>query len=350
MTADLRDAALRFFPDIERFTLLGGSSGYSGSAFGRVEARGASWCVRRRPAGFGAARLRAIHRALAHSRAHGFRGVPTLARTGAGETALAASRRLYDAQGWIAGEPLSGSPAGTGPTPNAVTPLPAARLAALAGALASFHRSTMDLSPGPGDLEMPLARRLAGMREELRASEDGLATAVGAWAEGEERTLALRWLELLPRAMDLAEATIGDHPDAARDTSTLCHGDLWAPHVFFAGPAFAGLTDFEGVCFSSPALDLAQLVLHFDGWPSRARVVEAYEAVQPITEEDHAMLNAAALLDLAGEGSWAIGRLAGADRRSPQAAAHVANLRRLLPSLELLIPEEHASRTPQTQA
>jgi hypothetical protein len=44
---------------------------------------------------------------LSASRASGFAGVPELSETEEGETVLVLAGRLYDAQEWLAGEPLT---------------------------------------------------------------------------------------------------------------------------------------------------------------------------------------------------------------------------------------------------
>ena len=114
------------------------------------------------------------------------------------------------------------------------------------------------------------------------------------------------------------------------------HGDLWAPHVFFDGSSFTGFVDFESLAWDAPALDLAQVILHFNGWEDRAIVLEAYAAHRPLTAIDHQLLPAAAVLDLAGEGLWSLGTLAEGAGQPPHRDRHIANLRALLTSLQAL--------------
>ena len=304
MTPGLREAARRFFRGPHACIPLGGSSGFSGSAFARVEAGGAAWCLRRWPAGFAPERLRFIHRALAHSRVRGFTGVPALATTAAGETVLDLDGALFDAQEWLAGEPWGGRPGGTAPTPNVVRALPPDRLAALTAGLARFHRSTAGLRPPSADWRCPLARSLAETSAELDTRGDALVAAVRGRADGDDRALALRWLDLLPEAIALAGALLRDQPASADDASTLCHGDLWPAHVYFTGAALRGFVDFEGLTFSSPAVDLAQAILHFNGWEARDLVLRHYEEIMPLSAATRRALPAAAVLDLAGEARW----------------------------------------------
>ena len=110
--------------------------------------------------------------------------------------------------------------------------------------------------------------------------------------------------------------------------------------MHFDGPAFAGLVDFEGLHFGSPALDLAQLILHFNGWSSRDAVLRAYESIRPLRNEDLSVLPIVAAVDLVSEGIWSLGLLYGErDHLAPiESRAHEANLGALLGSLEMIVP------------
>jgi len=338
----LREAARRFFPRQHVVSVIGGSSGFSGSVLARVEVSGESWCLRRWPPDFGEERLRFVHRVLLHSRDRGFAGLPDLARTEDDESILALAGGLYDAQRWLTGRPLSG----TGPrepTPNVVTSASPTRIAALAGSLARFHLSTAHLSPEPADRASPLPTRLTRLAGATRARHGPLLAAVRARSEGAERRVALRWLELLPRAVEAAREACGGLPERPRLGYTLCHGDLWPAHVYFRGHTFVGFTDFESLCFASPALDLAHLVLHFGGWEVREAVLRGYGRVATLDEQDrYLLLPLEAVADLADEGYWALEALYGATSSGTTAAqriAHSLNLRGLLGSLEPVTEE-----------
>jgi Ser/Thr protein kinase RdoA (MazF antagonist) len=149
-------------------------------------------------------------------------------------------------------------------------------------------------------------------------------------------------LDLLPRVVEAARGACASPPEESPRGHTLCHGDLWPAHVHFEGGAFAGFTDFESLCFASPALDLAQMVLHFGGWEIRESVLRAYEEVTPLGEGDRSSLPVEAVADLAGEGYWAMEALYGSASSRTTAAqrtAHSLNLRELLRSLELVTEE-----------
>lgn len=154
--------------------------------------------------------------------------------------------------------------------------------------------------------------------------------------------MALRWLELLPRAIASAREISETLPEATTEDCILCHGDLWPAHVHFDGDTFIGFTDFESLCFATPALDLAQLVLHFGGWEIRGDVLRSYETVAPLNERDRAVLPLEAVADLAGEGYWSLEALYGhvsSRTTSTQRAAHALNLRKLIGSLEQVVEE-----------
>lgn len=344
----MREAARAFFPGECAVAILGGSSGYSGSVFARAEVSGRSWCLRGWPVGFEGERLRFIHWALLEIRSDGFRGVPDLASTTAGETVAEVSGRLYDAQEWMAGSPLCAASGWTGePMPNlAVRPSPR-RLHSLTQALARLHRAGARLAGRPEREPDHLSRRLDVLADELERHVEPLVRAVLAGDASKDGEVAWRWLELLPVALAAASEASERLPEDDRGTDVLCHGDLWTAHVRFDGEVFVGFTDFESLTFASPALDLAQLVTHFADWESRDDVVRSYESIAQLQERDRVALPIEAVADLANEGIWSLSALYGESlpQASPaQGVAHRTNLRALLVSLAQAT--EEAKRAP----
>lgn len=339
MSLRLREAASNFFRGPHRLSLLGRSPGSSSSVLARVETDYGSWCLRGWPPGYEDGRLRFVHRVLTHSREAGFSGVPKLATTREGETLLNLDGRLFDAQEWLPGAPLSGEPVWDASVANVVHPLRPPLLSSLARAVARFHGSTVGFDPGCEDQGGSVLETFARVARETEVRREALFTGVLARPETRSRDVALRWLELLPTVVALAESGLRRHPADALAASTLCHGDLWAPHVHFDGPAFAGLVDFEGVHFGSPAFDLAQLILHFNGWSSRDAVLRAYKSIRPLRAGDVSVLPILAAVDLASEGIWSLGLLyGGRGHLAPiESRAHEANLDALLGSLEMII-------------
>jgi len=337
----LREAARLFFPGHHVFAGSGVSSGLSGSIFARVDASGNSWCLRQWPSDFEVGRLRFIHRALQGSRAGGFSGLPDLARTRDGETVLTLADGLYNAQEWTTGEPLSPEVSERS-MPNVVVALSPARIASLATAVAHFHRSAVRFSPELASFANPLSARLPLLREDASIYQDALLERVRLGAEGRERRLALRWLDALPRLIEAASAACDTFVQELADGYTLNHGDLWPAHAYFDGDAFAGFTDFESLCFASPAFDLAQVVLHFGGWNVREDVLRSYERVALLSDMDRLTLPIEAGTDLSSEGYWSLHALYGhtsSRTTMEQRAAHMRNLCDLAGSLEAVVAE-----------
>jgi Ser/Thr protein kinase RdoA (MazF antagonist) len=307
--------------------------------FVSVEASGRSWCLRRWPLDFDERRLRFIHRVLLDSCASGFTGVPELAKTEDGETVLTLVGRLYDAQEWLAGEPLARVSLAGEPMPNVVVSLSPARITRLATALACFHRSTAHPYRHVNSAK-PLSVRLARLAGDAETRHTNLLSNVQVRARDEEREVALRWLELLPMALTYASSE--SLPETAPEDYVLCHGDLWPAHVHFDGDTFVGFTDFESLSFATPAFDLAQTVLHFGGWEICEDVLQSYETITTLDLRDRVTLLIEAVVDLASEGYWSLEALYGnASFRtsSMQRAAHTLNLREFIGSLEQVVEE-----------
>ncbi len=319
-----------------RLCVLGGSPGYSGSLFARVDSSGGRWVLRRWPEGFGERRLRFIHRALLESRERGFQGVPRLAQTREGETVVKVAGRLHDAQEWLSGRPLAAQRLGGGPVPNVAARLSRGRLVVLAEAVGRFNGSTARLRPQHDYEADPLTRRLGELANAAEGSLEALRAGVRLRADGAHRRTASRWLEVLPRALRTArEASLRLPSDGG--AQVLCHGDLWPAHVRFEGDDFVGLTDFESLAFAPPALDLAQLVAHFGGWEARVEVLRSYGRLAPLGERCRAALSLEVVGDLASEGLWSLEALyaePSSEVAGAQRAAHAHNLRALLGYLE----------------
>lgn len=138
--------------------------------------------------------------------------------------------------------------------PNAVQAVEPAKLDILARATAAFHRSTEALQPDSPSETLTLRERLDAHSARALREIEPLYEKVWINTAGEEREVSLKWFLLLPEAIDLAGDAVRRHPAGARAASSVCHGDLWASHVHFAGPDFAGWTDFEELHFGSAAL------------------------------------------------------------------------------------------------
>ncbi|MGH3087483.1 MAG: hypothetical protein ACRDSJ_09220 [Rubrobacteraceae bacterium] len=150
----------RFFDERHSFCWVGGSSGLSG--FAKVESGDKLWCLRRWPDGFSEERPRFIHRAMSRSRENGFTGVPELAKTNAGDTVVNRDGVLFEAQAWLAEEPLSGRSFQNEPLPNVVSPPPTEVL---------FSRRRGGAFPSHTESALSLPERSLSLPEEWRSSE-----------------------------------------------------------------------------------------------------------------------------------------------------------------------------------
>ncbi|CAA9404188.1 hypothetical protein AVDCRST_MAG82-383 [uncultured Rubrobacteraceae bacterium] len=259
--------------------------------------------------------------------------MPDLVTTRTGETLVWIAGRLYDAQEFLGGEPPCAHRRGQDPVPNVASAIAPERLAALAEALARLHLSTSGLQPGYSSPLLPeRLRSLEAMAEERRKP---LMQAAQTRGTGEDRDIALRWLALVPDALDAALGVAGRLP-LGEMSEVLCHADLWRAHVRFEDGYFTGFADFESLVLASPALDLAQLVAHFGGRGNTEAVIQSYGTVAPLTGADEAALVPEMVADLAAEGLWALEELSAGSSglRPAQEASHRLNLRLLLGPLE----------------
>ena len=306
----------------------------------KIRSKGKTWCLRAWPSNFPERKLRFIHQALLYVRSQGFLGVPALATTGSGNTIVRLNDRLLDAQEWIGGEPLSGVKPTVEPLPNSVRPVSPKMLDALATAIARFHLASADFEHHKVGTSV-LLRDLNTYKYQALERKDALGLAIETQTTGQEFRIASRWLTLLPRAMSIADKILDTHSSGLYSSLVLCHSDLWATHVYFAENTFVGFVDLEGLSSGPPTIDIAQAILHFNGWSSRDDILKSYEKTQPLSEKDKSILPAAAILELVSEGVWAIENLYGqaSATSSVQRNAHKTNLHVLLESLEMIVAE-----------
>mgnify|MGYP001258250545 CR=1 FL=1 len=119
-------------------------------------------------------------------------------------------------------------------------------------------------------------------------------------------------------------------------TSVVCHGDLWPDHTYFQDAQFSGFVDFGALNYTSPALDLAQLIIHFGGWQTAHEALSTYTQILPLTKQDHALITQFVAWDLIHEGCWALQELQKEQLPEIEQQAHWHNLRFLLPSINVV--------------
>ena len=330
----LYEAAGFFFNGPYQIQVMGRSSGYSNSHLARVTDQwGQLWCLRQWT-DTTEERMRFIHHVLTHSRAQGFTGVPQLAHTRSGETLLLLGNAWFEAQEWIAGAPAYQLADDTNQrTPNTAWHFTGEERRAVASALADFHASTETLSP--------LARKhsccaaVASVLQQAQIQQQGASAIRPASRSLEDKAVIRLWFDLLPVVTTHLQR-ITDHISTLEQEGIVCHNDLWPAHVYFADRSFRGFIDFGALTFTSPAVDLAHLILHFGGWQTCEEVLTVYTSCRPLSTQDVAMLPIVAASDLISEGYWSLSQLRDDNLPEPEAAAHWHNLYVLLPSVKAL--------------
>lgn len=332
----LYEAASYFFNDPYQISSIGRSSGYSDSRLARVtDQRGQLWCLRQWT-DTTEELMRFVHQVLTHSRAQGFTGVPQLAHTRSDETLLLLDNAWFEAQEWIAGSPayrLAG-PEASHRTPNTAWHFTVAERRAVNSALADFHASTETLQP--------LFRKhscmvqVASVLQQAQIQQQVAPELRPASRSLEDMAVMRLWLDLLPVVTARLHRRATDHISIGEQEGIICHNDLWPDHVYFADGSFRGFVDFGALTFTSPAIDLAQLILHFGGWQTCEEVLTVYTSCRPLSTQDIGMLPIAAASDLVSEGYWSLSQLRDENLPEPEVAAHWHNLHMLLPSLKAL--------------
>lgn len=296
----LARAATRFFPDATSVESAAGRAHLV-----RVETPSGTWAVRRWPAGTPQERVDFVHEVLRESRAAGIDFVPDVTVAASdGSTVLALDGRLYDAESWLPGRaPLRGPDLldERGRGINRPSPLSAATLMSAVRAIATWHGSTESLAARENVPQAPLDAALRAVRaswEEQRQRLRPLAprtTHIQRWIRTGEVVLAAA-----------TEALAG--ADFLRSRPTVVgHLNLWPAHLlvsrFEGQERITGMLDFAESAASSPLIDLAQLISHFNGWTGAAAedAIGAYADVRTLAPEERRLLPAVAGLDLVAE-------------------------------------------------
>jgi Ser/Thr protein kinase RdoA (MazF antagonist) len=305
------------------------------------------WCLRRWDGAFDLRQVRFVHQLLETAHANGFTGVPIVRRSTGGSSVVLADDGAYEALQWLSGDPISGAPEFGSATPNVVHVTSPELVADIARSLAEMHNSLGSLEPLES-FQRPLSAYLHALPRRTSDWTGRVRRAAEVAADEAHASIALSWLNLLPEAAQLAAALLFENPVAAADCGTVCHRDLWPAHVLVRDDRFVGFVDFERAAFSNAIWDVAQLVAHFNGWSSKALVLEAYSEIRALGPCERRVLPAAAALDLILDGRWMLDELyaahpaEGANRRVFEAALQ-DNLAVLEPCLRAVVAELRSS-------
>jgi Ser/Thr protein kinase RdoA (MazF antagonist) len=257
---------------------LGNHGGFSGARLWRVEAGGASFCLRAWPPGGPTPeRLRWLHDLMAAARGAGLAFVPHVIPAG-GATVTASAGRLWELSTWLPGR------ADFHQQPRE------SRLRAACVALGRLHRTWAGVSPAEGACPA-VGRRLQRAEEWLSLVSSGwrprgdAADPVAAWAERAWRLLSV-WAERVPLLLAASSGRLfALHP---------CLCDVWHDHVLFEGDAVSGIVDYGSVRIDHPAADLARLLGSLVGDDEAAWAVgrDAYAAIRPLSQDERALARA----------------------------------------------------------
>lgn len=285
--------------------------GFSGAAVWRGTDRAVrpTLALKAWPAGFSAARLRAVHARIGQLTHLPF--IPRIHRTTDLDTVVEAGGRAWDVIDWMPGAPERGTPS-------------AARVAAAAAALAAVHAAwrplVPPLAPCPG-----VARRLRALADWDAVRPDrtlvGLPDPLGR--------VVRRAAEVLPARLPAARAALSvwsGRPVAIQP----CLGDVWPEHVLFTGDVVSGLIDFGAVKGDHVGVDLARLFGAFSGSGVLSAGLTAYRAAGGVlAEPDEFVRLLAAAGVVCGAVVWLL-RLRAAGGAVADPAAVAARLGQLL--------------------
>ncbi len=272
------DVLARYALPSASLTPLGNHGGFSGARLWRVEAGGASFCLRAWPPGDPTPeRLRWLHDLMSAARAAGLAFVPAVVPVG-GATFVAHAGRLWELIAWLPGR------ADFRQRPDRT------RLRAACVALARLHRAWAGRMSTRGPCPA-LVRRLARADEWLTLVSSGwrprieAADPVRPWAEAAGRLLSV-WAG---RVTDLLA------PWSGRDFALHpCLCDVWHDHVLFEGDTVSGIVDYGSVKVDHSTVDLARLLgsLVGDDAAAWAAGFDAYGSVRPLTPDEQALARA----------------------------------------------------------
>ena len=291
---DLQAASRSFFPHAMATAIVADHPDLA-----RVSTPSGDWRVHRWPEGTPLSDVGFSHQVMRLARDAGLTVVPPLLEPadGSDSSTLSLDGRVYDAQRWLPGLPLSSAEIAW-PTPDDVidvpAPLPAPVFSEVVRTIARLHDATVSLvrkhdipsaplSMLPGTVRQAQVRQLSALRPRARYEP-----------------VIQRWLATGERLMAHAEPLLQAVADDGREQpERILHLNLWPAHVLIEKSALSGLLGWERVAAGSPLLDLAQATLRLQGWSDESveEALGAYGEVRDMTPEERRLFPAVAALD-----------------------------------------------------
>lgn len=276
--AVLRAFRLRGDPSIERL-----AHGLSGATVYRVRDAAGVWAIRRGPSGRrDADRLDWIGAVVKFAHAAGCDFLAPPRRTTQGARWCDHGDRLWTAGPWKPGEA------------HAETPPRLEFAARAAAALAQLHAVWRDHDDAGAVAPPPVLDRSRRTLARLLGSDAAqLREAVGRAPSG---PLGSNAVEMLEAATKLARETASSLAALVSRRRRLqpCLRDARAEHFLFQDEVVSGVIDYDAAAIDSPLGDLARLASDFGvvDSPAWAAAATGYQLVQPLSEEDLAVVRA----------------------------------------------------------
>ena len=275
---------------------LGGSGGFSGASLWRLTASRGELCLRRWPLEQSESRLEWTQGVIGHVSRCGFRLLPAPIATRGGQGFLRFDDYLWELTPWLPGRADYWSDR----RPE--------RLSDALLNLARFHRasesfperltdfeafvsvSSLTKRPSPGIAERKsLAARLhsgylAELREAIASNSSAIPELVQPAVEFLQRaTPHLHWLE--QRLDEASRLRVSLQP---------CLRDVWHDHVLFIGDRVSGMVDVGSMRMENVAGDVSRLLESLCGNDVQNWSIgmAAYEAVRPLSTDEHLLVDA----------------------------------------------------------
>lgn len=304
------------------------------------------WFVKRWPGGTRPERVEFVHRVLAHARENGLQFVPAFA----GEP-VTIDGQIFDAFSALPGRPaMRGSNIfdGNGRLINRPSvSSPAHATAALRG-IAQFHAATRELATDPGSPAASLETIVKVIAEHWERQRSAVRPIAA------QTPHIQRWLRTSETVIESAMAHFNRFGYLERFPRVVGHLNLWPSHLLFEqvgeSVTLSGLLDFEEASVTTPMLDLAQLLTHFNGWTAAQAedAIGVYAEVNPLLPEERRLLPVLAGLELVHEAGrlMTLGYATPSISRAHGGDAIRASAATLLFSLEALAPAVHRGDEP----
>lgn len=285
----LRQFARRI--DLAEIGSIAPFSGFSGAQVWKIATPNHAWALRRWPENaLPAARIRGLHRLLAHLRQSELEFVASPLTSDAGETLVVSGEQLWQLESWLPGT------ADFHADPNR------SRLEAALTALALWHRAAATFSPmanerswfgSDSDFSPAVSERLQKLRQLSSASFQAFNREILRASPDELHRLCGEMSQRIPVLAPSITAEL-TALQVERFALQPCLRDIWHDHLLFSGDQLTGLIDASACRTENVATDLARLVgsLVEDDSAERQFALDVYRRHRPLSLAEEALFTA----------------------------------------------------------